>query len=132
MKVKWSDVMEKAQECGFTDKDYGLIYVQSDLDGSIGVEEYAIGESLKNLLVKLDIEIDFDVFPPTPLLEDVESKDTLDSLIYKCVNTGYYEVSHITEKDAIIGIYSTYEEAKAACLSQLNSTTKQQDNESDI
>ena len=54
--------MKKAHECGFTDKDYGLVYVQSDLDGSIGVEEYAIGESLKNLLVQLNIEIEFDVF----------------------------------------------------------------------
>jgi hypothetical protein len=62
MLVKWSDVMKKAHECGFTNKDDSLIFVQSDLDESIGVAEYSIGEMLKNLLVELDIEIDFDVF----------------------------------------------------------------------
>jgi len=61
MKVKWSEVMKAAHESGFTDEEYGLIYVKSPLDETIGVEEYSIGESLKKLLEKIGVEVEVDV-----------------------------------------------------------------------
>lgn len=60
-KIKWSEVMKAANESGFTDEEYGLIYVKSPLDGTIGVEEYSIGKSLKALLEKIGVEVEVDV-----------------------------------------------------------------------
>lgn len=60
-KIKWSEVMKAAHEIGFTDEEYGLVYVKSPLDGTIGVEEYSIGESLKALLEKIGVEVEVDV-----------------------------------------------------------------------
>ena len=61
MIVKWSEIMKAADKCGFTDEEYGLIYVNSSLDGTIGVEEYAIGDSLKKLLETIGVEIEVDI-----------------------------------------------------------------------
>lgn len=60
-KIKWSEVMKAANESGFTDEEYGLIYVKSPLDGTIGIEEYSVGESLKALLEKIGVEVEVDV-----------------------------------------------------------------------
>lgn len=60
-KIKWSEVMKAAHESGFTDEEYGLIYASSPLDGTIGVEEYSVGESLKALLEKIGVEVEVDV-----------------------------------------------------------------------
>jgi hypothetical protein len=61
MEVKWSEVMKAADEVGFTNEEYGLVYINSPLDGSIGVEEYAIGETLKKLLEKIGVNVEVDV-----------------------------------------------------------------------
>lgn len=60
MKVKWSEVMKAADQCGFTNEDYGLIYLYSELDGTIGVEEYSVGHSIKRLLEALGVEVELD------------------------------------------------------------------------
>ena len=54
--------MESFHKAGCTDEEYGLIYSDSDLDSSIGVEEYAVGETVKKALIDLGIEINQDVF----------------------------------------------------------------------
>lgn len=61
MKIKWSEVMNAAKQCRFTDEEYGLIYQSSKLDGTIGVEEYAIGEKIKRLLEAIGIEVEIDI-----------------------------------------------------------------------
>ena len=61
MIVKWSEVVKAAHEIGFTDEEYGLIYVSSPLDETIGVGEYSIGESLKKLLETIGVEIEVDI-----------------------------------------------------------------------
>lgn len=60
MTLKWTQVMKAANECGFTDKEYGLVYITSPLDETIGVEEYAIGERIKTLLEALGVKIEID------------------------------------------------------------------------
>ena len=60
-KIKWSEVMKAAHEIGFTNEEYGLIYASSPLDGTIGVEEYSIGESLKKLLETIGVEVEVDL-----------------------------------------------------------------------
>jgi len=60
MKVKWTQVMKAAKKSRFTDKEYGLIYSISPIDETIGVEEYAVGERIKELLEALGVEIEID------------------------------------------------------------------------
>lgn len=59
--VKWSDVMKAAHQNGFTDKEYGLVYSKTEIDETIGVEEYAIGERLKRLLERLGLVVEVDI-----------------------------------------------------------------------
>jgi len=57
--VSGDKLIEYALECGFTDSSYGLLSVlgESDFNGKIGVEEYAIGDRLTELLGKLGIGV---------------------------------------------------------------------------
>ena len=53
--------MNAAEQCGFTDEEYGLVYQSSKLDGTIGIEEYAVGEKIKRLLETIGFKVEVDV-----------------------------------------------------------------------
>ena len=61
MKIKWSEVMNAADQCGFTNEEYGLIGKHTKIHGTIGVEEYSVGENIKRLLETIGFEVEVDV-----------------------------------------------------------------------
>lgn len=61
MKIKWTEIQEAFLASGFTDSDYGHIYKDSTLNDSIGIEEYACGNSVCDALQRLGIEVEIDI-----------------------------------------------------------------------
>lgn len=57
MTLTKQQIIDAALSVGFTDKDYGHVYSESDFDDEIGIEEYGCGEKLLNLFNKLGIEV---------------------------------------------------------------------------
>ena len=57
MKLTKQQIIDAALSVGFTDKDYGHVYTESEFDNEIGVEEYGCGEKLLKLFNKLGIKV---------------------------------------------------------------------------